>query len=95
MTTYTSPGADSSSSEEIKVYPNPASSSIYISLNRYKDIGSKVVIYNINGQMVVNQRMNDSNHQIDLTNVTDGLYMLVISDTKGNTLTSKRIIVKH
>ncbi len=69
--------------DEIVICPNPADNFLKISGT---DVNS-VIIYNSLGQKVVSKSINDN--IIDITNLPNGLYMIEISDIKGNIITKK------
>lgn len=79
----------------IKVYPNPASQFLNIAFSNYKEESSIVSIYNLNGQLHRNIKLDLDNkiQQINLNGFTDGLYLIRIADTRGNILGIERFYV--
>lgn len=73
--------SESDNYSNIKVFPNPATS--FIQLDIDGDISqSSVLILDIAGKVVLNQRI-DSNHEvIDIDNLPSGLYFVKIQDKK-------------
>lgn len=73
----------------LQAYPNPASSNIYfnpqLELNTIKlmDISGKVILET------------DENNPIDVSNLANGLYVLMASNTKQNKHYQQRIVVQH
>lgn len=61
----------------INIYPNPVSAKLTIET---KDLtkGSILSILNINGQELINQQLNDSKTQIDVSKLTSGIYFVKI-----------------
>jgi hypothetical protein len=73
----------------LQAYPNPASSNIYfnpqLELNTIKlmDISGKVILET------------DENTPIDVSNLANGLYVLMASNTRQNKHSQQRIVVQH
>lgn len=65
-------------SDEIKVYPNPAENTLHIMLpeNGLKSIS----IYNLAGQVVYSTETQQTNHQVDVSGIQTGLYVLHVKD---------------
>ena len=72
----------------IEVFPNPASSFISIKTNSEKDV--QLTIFDISGTLVkqINHVLN--NQQVDIKDLTSGLYILKIQSNNGST--TKRLI---
>lgn len=73
--------------EKISVYPNPTSGMIYIDSDKSFD----AVIYNYQGQVVLRRNNNDG--QIDLSDLTAGIYFLEIRE-HNNVMIEKIILTK-
>jgi PKD repeat protein len=71
------------------VYPNPATSTISIHLTAAGDIHYK--IFNITGEEIQNGKINSSGSQINITNLSDGLYFIQVYD-KNASLGRKKFI---
>lgn len=71
-----STSADDVSEDEIQVlaYPNPAQSSINLSLKNSKQAIDQVLIYNSSGQLIYENKTVPSSLRIDLTNWDSGIY---------------------
>ncbi|MDX1472279.1 MAG: T9SS type A sorting domain-containing protein, partial [Flavobacteriaceae bacterium] len=79
----------------IKVYPNPANSFVNVSFKGYDKVEGRVEMFNFHGQLVLSKEIKSSNlNQIDVTNLADGLYVLMVKDLKGSTLVAKKIAIK-
>ena len=79
---------------EVKVYPNPASSVLNISLPGQDMLNARLTLYNYNGQLLRNEVVNRSSYQLRVGDLSDGLYLLIVNDQYGNTVINKRIVVK-
>ena len=71
---------------KVSLYPNPTSGMIYVELDNTFD----AVIYNYQGQVVM--REYDNNGQIDLSNLSAGMYFVEIRE--GNNRMIGKVIVK-
>lgn len=71
--------------EDIILYPNPASNIVNIILPN--DVSNaKVEIYNLNGQVVLEQQINDTQSKINTNGIINGIYVLkIISANKVST----------
>ena len=74
-------------SENISVFPNPTSGIIYVDCDKSFD----AVIYNYQGQVVMKKNNNDG--QIDLSELTTGVYFLEIREN-NNVIIEKIILTK-
>lgn len=72
----------------IKVYPNPATQSLNIA---DAIIGTKVSIFSITGQLLINQTVSNNVETIDISNLALGNYILQIIDASGNKFATKFI----
>jgi hypothetical protein len=66
---------------DIEVYPVPASDVIYIKTNT-NFIPSNYSISNLSGKIVLSGKISNENYRIDISNQTEGIYILSI-DNKG------------
>jgi arylsulfate sulfotransferase len=86
---YTSP-VESNSSELLRVYPNPASD--WLTISSPILIKGQVSIFTINGTLVFEKEINDSNITIDLRAIDKGMYIIEISDKSLNKLYRRKIV---
>lgn len=70
--------------EKISVYPNPTSGMLYVKSDSFD-----AVVYNYQGQIVM--RKNNNEGQIDLSDLTTGIYFLEIRE--GNNVMIEKIIL--
>jgi len=78
--------------EKVSVYPNPAGNSITVNLDINQFENPKYALYNINGQLVDTGKIKSFNETIDITNLSNGVYVISIFDKNGNKLSSEKII---
>ena len=81
--------------QEAHVYPIPASQVLNISLNGYDYTSATISLYDFSGRLVKKQVLKFNQSQLRLNDMASGFYLLMINDDQGNTLTSKRIIIKQ
>lgn len=82
---------DFPSPENIVTYPNPVNSVLKI---EYKEITGKadLYVYNLMGQLVIRQVMDEAISQIDCSQLPAGYYTLKIKPQKGTSFLSKPFI---
>ena len=81
---------DEMSGINIKVYPNPSNG--LITFNSSFKLNSKIKILNATGQIVHSVNITSKNQQIDLRNLTNGLYFIKVRSDKY--LKSEKIIIE-
>lgn len=72
------------------IYPNPAENNIILK-NLPSDL-CNLEIYNINGQLVLSERINSNLNEIDISKLTSGIYMIKI--IKSDNYMTNRFIKK-
>lgn len=80
------------SQEDLKVYPNPASESIFIDLSSFKGKTCSVTVFDLAGSKVSSSETDNKLFFLDFSNYQEGLYIIIVSD--GNRIYSKKIIKK-
>lgn len=82
---------------DIRVFPNPVSSTLNIDLSNYKNQTVELHLYNYLGQQLMyNQIPNVENsvHEIDVANQPEGNYMLRVK-SKGKRDVTKAVVITH
>lgn len=64
-----------------KIYPNPAIDGLTIECS---DKGSKLSIYNIVGELVIQKDLINSKNEIDISNLQNGMYVIITESVKGS-----------
>ena len=89
---------NTNSSISISIYPNPASASVMIEMKDSSPIamGTKLQMYDVHGNMVLESSIVNSNPDgyrgvIDLKNLADGMYVANIINSENNTKQSYKI----
>lgn len=85
--TYSSLGLKDNTITGLKIYPNPAKTSLFITSD---DITTKnIIIYNVLGKVVLTAKVN--NGFINVSSLANGVYIIKITE-EGKTVTRKLII---
>lgn len=69
-------------SGRVEIYPNPAKNLINFNFDKYAQ-EREVYIYNSLGQLVLQQSINEIHHQIDISELQNGLYQIMIKGEEG------------
>ena len=77
--------------ESIKIYPNPVADFLYIAINNRNSYNIQLI--NASGK-IVKQINSDKNININVMDVSSGIYLVKVSDNNGNVFTQKIIINK-
>jgi len=75
----------------MKVYPNPASDYITISIDNVLGDDINLTIIDVQGKIVASEKMNTATHTINTTNLLNGTYMLRLSSNEASFL--KKIVI--
>src|SRR5690606_11669438 len=70
---------------ELKVYPNPVSEILYIEIGNHEI--AKMSLYDITGKLL--KTLDTSIQEIDVRNLNNGLYFLVLESASGETVVRK------
>lgn len=75
----------------VMVFPNPVNKTLNV---RFKEISgtADLFVYNLMGQLVIQQEMNESMHQLDCSGLTPGIYTLKLRNKKGHHFTVKPFV---
>ncbi len=74
---------------KLTVYPNPASDVLNINLSNANFKNSNLSIFNISGKEILNANMNGSNTQVNIEELSNGVYFVNISNQNGFNQTVK------
>jgi len=79
----------------VNLYPNPAQDKITINLQGLQDLaGLNLQIYNIQGQLLIQQALQQDNTEIDITQLMQGVYVAKIKLGDGSIVQKKFIVIK-
>jgi len=76
--------------QQIVIYPNPAYNEIVIEFKQNSITNRMVEIIDMNGQLIYNQEMEGTSHQIDLSSFQKGVCFITI--TSNDFVTTRKII---
>lgn len=77
---------------DLKIYPNPASTSITVMNNRYPNLTYH--FYNVIGQRIHSGALSNTMNTIKVDNLSEGVYFLHLTDEDSQDSVTKKIIVK-
>ena len=72
--------------KSLKIFPNPATNSISISLDKSFGVSNTICLYNVYGQLVLSTSQKQN---IDVANLPTGLYLIRVADKSGRMQTVK------
>ncbi|WP_162296716.1 PQQ-dependent sugar dehydrogenase [Confluentibacter citreus] len=79
---------------DIKIYPNPASSELFIDYIGYER-RAHFNLYNVTGQLIKSTILDNAKRQkIDINGLSEGLYFIRVIGNNGELLKNDRIIIK-
>ena len=78
----------------LKVYPNPASSRIFIQLLDKNDTISLMELYNAVGKLVFTKKSYSKFEELNVANYVEGLYKLRVVTAEGYTQTRSINLIK-
>ncbi len=74
---------------DVEIYPNPANNLLQLKANEHI---TEVAIYNTSGALVYQQK-NTSINQCNLTELTNGLYLIQLKTRQSSLV--KRMVIQH
>jgi hypothetical protein len=81
----------SNQSEEIVIFPNPASNMVQV-FSTQSDV-QKLKLINIAGSLVFEQTISGKQSQLDVSSLAAGTYFLVVENFKGERISTKLLNV--
>lgn len=79
---------------DVKIYPNPASEIIHIDFPYSDDVEKQIKIFNIYGQLLLSTTTNESNVEINISNLKSGS-LLIAQAMSGKRTRTFRIIIQN
>ncbi|MCX6230453.1 MAG: T9SS type A sorting domain-containing protein [Bacteroidetes bacterium] len=74
---------NNSSTEKIKIYPNPATYKLTLDLQQLKDLHNTIIyIYDIQGQLILQQTINDKETELNISSFAKGVYVIKVNNDK-------------
>lgn len=78
--------------QEINIYPNPVQNIVNIEIISQKTKTHNIEIYNIQGKLIFMKQYKTSPLSIDISDLSNGIYMLKIKDENGNIIKNDKIV---
>ena len=99
-------GNDTKIDDYLKVFPNPVSNFLYVEIDVTAHVHGfqtkskvsptyEVFLYDRTGNMVRQQKTKDGKVEFNVSNLTNGIYYLIIFDDLGSTPATRQIVVEH
>ena len=78
---------------EWRVYPNPASDEVNISIGR--EGLANIEVLDITGKVVFNKVVNGANRSVSVLGLTEGIYLYQLTTTDGQAIRTGKLLVSH
>ncbi len=82
LATVTLSSRDFSVDNGIKIYPNPFQSDVTVELQNITDTDTSLKVYDINGRLLKDKKLNASQNRIDMHDLPSGLYLFQITSNE-------------
>ena len=79
-------------SAALSLYPNPASETLW--MDWQENNAAQVLLYNLSGQLLLEDRIEKGQNQLDIQQLSAGMYLLRIVDEYGNWANKKLIKIQ-
>ena len=77
--------------KSIDVYPNPAID--YFVIYNYKLTNSQIQLYDISGKLIKNMQSKDLATRVDVSNLSNGVYILTIKSPDSKNIRTEKIVI--
>lgn len=77
---------------EVSIYPNPVQRFLNINIGKTNLDNLRAVVSNIFGEEVLSATIHSGTSEVDITNLSNGAYLLTLLDNANNTLKSMKFI---
>jgi hypothetical protein len=78
--------------DHLSLFPNPVSAKLNVSWNGQLDENTELSIYDSQGRIIHIQKITAATSDIDMRNSNDGIYTVIMKNSKGQS-ESKRIVI--
>ena len=83
-------GVNESLLTQFMLYPNPVKNVLNVRFNGEADLNSRIEVYNTVGKLMKAQKIAVKNdYQVDMSNLTNGIYMVKLMNSEGVIQTRK------
>ncbi|MCB9225101.1 MAG: M1 family aminopeptidase [Crocinitomicaceae bacterium] len=87
--------AENADDKTYSIYPNPTDDSMFIDLSNWQGQQYLVDIYEISGKYIRQHKLSGNTvNKVSIGDLNSGLYLVILSDSNGQRIGSKRIVKK-
>lgn len=79
--------------QQVRVFPNPAHSVLYVNLEDIPQAGTTISLYSTLGQKIIQQTVSDRRNTLQINSVVSGMYVLVIENQEQGIFYNQKINV--
>jgi hypothetical protein len=76
------------------LFPNPVENKLTIKINSTDFFNSKFTVYDIHGQILLDQTLKQNNTQISISQLPNGIYLARLQLSNGSMAQKKFVVVK-
>jgi hypothetical protein len=77
----------------VNIYPVPASNELSIDASTKNNISVSYEIYDTRGRIILTDKLNSDHQNVDISNLSEGNYIVKLKDSKNRNLYSKNITI--
>jgi hypothetical protein len=88
---------DNSIHWDADLFPNPANTQLTVRIKNGRHNGYMLDVYSVLGQHLISQKLQNDSFTLDTQNLPQGVYIVKLSGTTGNSIgvKTKRIVIQH
>jgi hypothetical protein len=83
-----------SADDAVSVYPNPASSTVHVTIDDYMT-GSTIALYDLTGSRVMTEVLTAARSSMPITSLANGVYLYRILDRNARLVNSGKVVIEH
>ncbi|MGB1317967.1 MAG: CotH kinase family protein, partial [Flavobacteriales bacterium] len=83
-------GVNEVETSSVSIYPNPAKDMVWVALSQ----PSTVSVYSVSGQKLLSEKLQDGRSQINVSDLSAGLYLVEISAENSNQRITQKLIIE-
>jgi Zn-dependent metalloprotease len=83
---------ESNNSYKINIYPNPASDILNVDIKSLEEVES-ISIISISGIEILKVNISDSHNEIDISNISSGIYFINIINSNKSIINSSKVVI--
>jgi hypothetical protein len=86
---------DAELQRKVSLWPVPADHHIVVGVDVAMTGNHRLSIQALSGQILMEQAVEKENFRIDVSNLPNGMYLLMISNSGGSTVARRKMVVQH